>query len=197
MFSGFSRSKKAGRPSDNFNSNGPYHAFQYPDPIQSSEPRYGPIPQVPPRPAQFPGAPGPGPSYGGHHQGGVASYSGGGNFSYTPPPPVDAYGTQPHQHHYYQQPPQPQQPRPAPSQSRVTRSRSNGMTTDVLKRLLLNQRVEVHLGTGGWAMGIIVGILEVCHKFAGLGYEVRYQASDGRPETEVFPNDPNHIKPIQ
>ncbi|KAJ6619712.1 hypothetical protein B0H10DRAFT_1142256 [Mycena sp. CBHHK59/15] len=63
----------------------------------------------------------------------------------------------------------------------------------VMVNLDLNQRVEVMLDMNLWVSGVVIGVLEFCHQFAGWGYEVKYR-TENTVVRGAFQVD--HIRPL-
>ncbi|GBE87998.1 hypothetical protein SCP_1202240 [Sparassis crispa] len=63
----------------------------------------------------------------------------------------------------------------------VRRSRPAG-------EFMMDQSVSVRIRANHWVIGVIVGILHMCHKYANVGYEIQYSI-DGRLCTDTFAVD--------
>ncbi|KAI0065089.1 hypothetical protein BV25DRAFT_1989345 [Artomyces pyxidatus] len=57
-----------------------------------------------------------------------------------------------------------------------------------IHQFVLHQEVQVHIRANVWVVGVIVSVLQLCHKFMGWGYEVEYIVPEtGRVTVEQFP----------
>ncbi|KAF8992831.1 hypothetical protein BDQ17DRAFT_1368979 [Cyathus striatus] len=156
---------------------GPPYPHDFPPPVDASYPvKYGPIPQVPPRPASFPSS--TQDSYRDAGRTNVFSnpFPSGQDNNY-----YDAWGSLNGN---------------SPSNPGRIVGKYNEMNWDILKRLAMNQQVEVNLSARGWVVGAVVSCLQFFKCISGQGYNIRYRTLEGETVEQPFPARPDFIKPF-